>query len=520
MGDPAATSFIVAPVVPQVMAATTIRRSPIPRYTTARSDPMPPIAKKRGHARPLVGVIMGSRSDWETLTHAAATLEVLGVPYEVRIVSAHRTPDLLFEYAESAARRGLEVIIAAAGGAAHLPGMTAAKTPLPVLGVPVESRDAERAGFAALHRADAGGRPGGNARHRPGRRGQRRAAGGGHPGHEAPALPRGGRALPRPADARGARRPGSAPDSGASGRSAASVRVGVLGGGQLGRMLARAGDPLGIRCRFLDPSPEAPAGRAGELIVGGYDDPAALDRFADGLDARHLRVRERPRRRRRAPRGARPACSRRRRRSRSRRTGSTRSGSSSRSASRCRRGAPSGASPSSTAPSRTGVPAVLKTRRLGYDGKGQRVIQAPGDAERAWAQLGGAPLVLEGFVRFDRELSILAVRGRDGATACYPLVENLHAGGILAEPGARAGRPPALQARAEEHARRVLERSTTSACSPSSSSRSATGSSPTRWRRASTTPATGRSRARRRASSRTTCAPSRASRSATTAARA
>jgi 5-(carboxyamino)imidazole ribonucleotide mutase len=98
------------------------------------------VTKKRGVARPLVGVIMGSRSDWETMTHAAATLTVLTVPHEVRIVSAHRTPDLLFEYASSAARRGLEVIIAAAGGAAHLPGMTAAKTSLPVLGVPVESR--------------------------------------------------------------------------------------------------------------------------------------------------------------------------------------------------------------------------------------------------------------------------------------------------------------------------------------------------------------------------------------------
>jgi 5-(carboxyamino)imidazole ribonucleotide mutase len=83
---------------------------------------------------------MGSRSDWETMTHAASTLEALGVPHEVRVVSAHRTPDLLFEYAAAAAGRGLEVLIAAAGGAAHLPGMTAAKTPLPVLGVPIESR--------------------------------------------------------------------------------------------------------------------------------------------------------------------------------------------------------------------------------------------------------------------------------------------------------------------------------------------------------------------------------------------
>lgn len=90
--------------------------------------------------RPLVGVIMGSRSDWETMQHAAQTLEQLGVPHEVRVVSAHRTPDLLFEYASTAQERGLEVIIAGAGGAAHLPGMTAAKTSLPVLGVPVESR--------------------------------------------------------------------------------------------------------------------------------------------------------------------------------------------------------------------------------------------------------------------------------------------------------------------------------------------------------------------------------------------
>lgn len=89
---------------------------------------------------PLVGLIMGSKSDWETMQHAAQTLEQLQVPYEVRVVSAHRTPDLLFEYAEQAEARGLEVIIAGAGGAAHLPGMTAAKTRLPVLGVPVESR--------------------------------------------------------------------------------------------------------------------------------------------------------------------------------------------------------------------------------------------------------------------------------------------------------------------------------------------------------------------------------------------
>src|SRR5262245_47246499 len=90
--------------------------------------------------QPLVGIIMGSQSDWETMQHAAAQLDELGVPYEAQVVSAHRTPDLLFDYASTAAKRGLEVIVAGAGGAAHLPGMCAAKTALPVLGVPVESK--------------------------------------------------------------------------------------------------------------------------------------------------------------------------------------------------------------------------------------------------------------------------------------------------------------------------------------------------------------------------------------------
>ncbi len=91
-------------------------------------------------SKPLVGVIMGSQSDWETMHHAADMLEQLAIPFEVRVVSAHRTPDLLFDYAGKAIQRGLQVIIAGAGGAAHLPGMVAAKTTLPVLGVPVPSR--------------------------------------------------------------------------------------------------------------------------------------------------------------------------------------------------------------------------------------------------------------------------------------------------------------------------------------------------------------------------------------------
>ncbi|WP_374318388.1 5-(carboxyamino)imidazole ribonucleotide mutase [Pseudoxanthomonas kaohsiungensis] len=91
-------------------------------------------------ATPLVGLVMGSRSDWETMQHAAQKLDALGVPHEVRVVSAHRTPDVLFDYAASARDRGLRAIIAGAGGAAHLPGMLASKTAVPVLGVPVQSK--------------------------------------------------------------------------------------------------------------------------------------------------------------------------------------------------------------------------------------------------------------------------------------------------------------------------------------------------------------------------------------------
>jgi 5-(carboxyamino)imidazole ribonucleotide mutase len=100
---------------------------------------LPAISNREQDMNPSVGLIMGSKSDWATLAHAAQILQMLGVPFESRVISAHRTPDLLFEYVASAELRGLQVIIAGAGGAAHLPGMTAAKTRLPVLGVPVES---------------------------------------------------------------------------------------------------------------------------------------------------------------------------------------------------------------------------------------------------------------------------------------------------------------------------------------------------------------------------------------------
>jgi 5-(carboxyamino)imidazole ribonucleotide mutase len=99
-----------------------------------------PVKAPKSAGKPLVGIIMGSQSDWPTMRHAAEALKALGVPHETRIVSAHRTPERMFDYAKSARGRGLKVIIAGAGGAAHLPGMTASLTPLPVFGVPVQSK--------------------------------------------------------------------------------------------------------------------------------------------------------------------------------------------------------------------------------------------------------------------------------------------------------------------------------------------------------------------------------------------
>ncbi|HSO95822.1 MAG TPA: 5-(carboxyamino)imidazole ribonucleotide synthase [Acidimicrobiia bacterium] len=207
--------------------------------------------------------------------------------------------------------------------------------------------------------------------------------------------------------------------------------VGVLGGGQLGRMLGLAGLPLGLTFRFLDPSPEAPAGAVGRLDTGALDDADAVRRVAEGADvvtyewegvdadAARAAVDVAPLR----P-GSRPleiAQDRAAEKATFERLGIA-------------------VPPFETiddragldrAITRIGLPAVLKARRGGYDGKGQRVLRVATDVDDAWAALGDVPLIVERLVPFERELSIVAVRGLDGATACYPLVENEHQGGIL-----------------------------------------------------------------------------------------
>jgi 5-(carboxyamino)imidazole ribonucleotide synthase len=222
-------------------------------------------------------------------------------------------------------------------------------------------------------------------------------------------------------------------------------------------MLALAGYPLGLRFRLLDPAPGAPAGHLAEHTQDGYDDDATLDRFSAGLAAVTYEFENVPVAAARfladrVPVYPPPAALETAQDRLAEKTFFQRIGAAT----------PPFAPVESRADldraiARIGLPAVLKTRRLGYDGKGQSVLRAPADAEIAWAALGGSPLILEGFVAFERELSILAARGRDGATAFYPLIENRHRDGILWLSLAPApGVTPALQAEAEQIASRAL----------------------------------------------------------------
>lgn len=208
--------------------------------------------------------------------------------------------------------------------------------------------------------------------------------------------------------------------------------VGCLGGGQLGRMLALAGAPLGVRLRFLDPAPDACAGEVGELLVGPYDDPALLERLAAGAAAVTYEFENVPVGAARAV-GAVPDA-------RALELGQDRLVEKE----LFRRLGIATARFGSV--EEVGLPALAKSRRLGYDGKGQRLVEA--------VEPIAPDELAEEVVAFERELSILAVRGREGQTAFYPLVENVHRNGILAL--SRAPAPSAPQQEAEEIAGRLL----------------------------------------------------------------
>jgi len=236
------------------------------------------------------------------------------------------------------------------------------------------------------------------------------------------------------------------------------VTIGILGGGQLGYMLALAGYPLGLRFRFLDPSPEAPVGRIAPRVTAEYTDRVALEKFGHGLElvtyefenvpvdaarylAKHVPVFP-------PPAALETAQDRLREKELFQRLNIP----TTEFAPVLKRDGLDSAVKS------IGLPAVLKTCRMGYDGKGQRILRTPEDVARAKRELPNVALVLERFVSFRRELSILAVRGRSGETAFYPLVENHHRDGILRLSLAPAPHlAPSVQRAAEDAARRIFE---------------------------------------------------------------
>ncbi len=232
--------------------------------------------------------------------------------------------------------------------------------------------------------------------------------------------------------------------------------IGILGGGQLGRMLALAGYPLGLRFVFLDPSPDSPAGHLGELRVAAYADPDALADLAARCavvtyEFESVPVEPARRLAERVPVYPPPGAL---------EVAQDRLHEKSffeRLAIPTARFAPvSTREELALAVATLGLPSILKTRRFGYDGKGQATLRTPEDIDAAWAAVGGAPSILERFVDFQRELSLLTVRGKDGSVASYSLVENHHERGILRTSIAPApGVSPELQAKAADYAERV-----------------------------------------------------------------
>src|SRR5262245_16151420 len=235
------------------------------------------------------------------------------------------------------------------------------------------------------------------------------------------------------------------------------MRLGILGGGQLGRMIALAAYPLGVRCSVLDPAADPCAAQVCGHVRGEFDDFQALYQLVRESDAvtyefENVPVESARWLAERVPVFPPPRAL---------------EVSQDRLAEKTffhELGIPT---PPFTAidtreqydaaVEEIGLPAVLKTRRFGYDGKGQAVLRTAADVERAWERLGGRPLILEGFVPFDRELSVIAVRGRDGEVVCYPLIENEHRDGILHRSLAPAGDlREELTERAQEHAIRVM----------------------------------------------------------------
>ena len=357
----------------------------------------------------VVGIIMGSQSDWPTLKKAAEVLDELQVPYETKIVSAHRTPKRLYDYAQAASGRGLKIIIAGAGGAAHLPGMTASLTHLPVLGVPVATTAlAGQDSLFSIVQMPAGVPVGTLAI------GETGAINAGLLAAQILALA--DAALAKRVEAYRAKRTASvaeAPKDILMRALPPGSTIGILGGGQLGRMLVLAAARLGFKCHIYTDVDGPACQVAAATTLGAFDDLAKVEAFAATVDVVTYEFENVPLAAAAAADAIKPV----------------RPGPKALQYSQdrleeklfvSRLGIPVAPFAAVEAPAdfdaavrAVGTPAILKTRRLGYDGKGQVPIATAADLPAAFDEIGRAPATLEGFVNFAFEVSVLLVRGLD-----------------------------------------------------------------------------------------------------------
>ncbi len=461
---------------------------------------------------------MGSQSDWATMRRAGETLDQLAVGFDAQIISAHRTPDRLVAFAKGARKAGFKLIIAGAGGAAHLPGMTAAFTPLPVFGVPVASKALSgQDSLLSIVQMPAGVPVGTLAIGEAGAVNAALLA--------AAVLALSDSALADRLDAWRAAHTQSVADrpSDASACRAAMIlapgaTIGILGAGQLGRMLAMAAARLGLRSHVFAPEAEAPAfDVASARTIGAYEDETALAAFAEAVDVVTYEFENVPTACVDFLSALRPV----------------RPGVRALSLTQDRwveksflsdlglRTAPFMAVEDAGALVRAvaalGRPSILKTRRFGYDGKGQALIREGSNLSALYRGLGGAPTILEGFVAFEREVSVVAARGLEGAFAAFDLCENEHERHILARTRVPAAIAPATAAAAVAIAAQILEALDYVGVLAVEMfvTREADGSkalSSTNWRRASIIPAIGPSTARKPRNSSSMCARSPAGR--------
>src|SRR5574344_1490594 len=381
-----------------------------------------------------IGVVMGSSSDWDTMQHAVAILQQFGIAFEAQVVSAHRMPDDMFRYAEAAAERGLKAIIAGAGGAAHLPGMIAAKTPVPVLGVPVASRHLQ--GVDSLHSIVQMPKGVPVATFAIGQAGAANAAlfAVALLANEDPALRAQLNAF-RAEQTEAARN-----------MTLPGATLGVLGGGQLGRMFAHAAQAMGYFTAVLDPDATSPAGRIShQHIRSGYSDAQGLAELARVCAAVTTEFENVPAASLNQLAQTLPVAP----------AGSAVAIAQDRAAEKAhfvRCGVPVAPHAVIETPEQLAavpadlLPGILKTARMGYDGKGQVRVKTLEELAQAWGELKQVACVLEKMLPLAHECSVIVARGRDGTIVHLPVQRNLHRDGILAVTEVYEGNLPAAQA--------------------------------------------------------------------------